>query len=200
MVSVIIGLGNVGPEYVGTRHNVGFDVIKLAAKRRQLSGSASGNSFVSVLDHAYDDPTVYALPTTLMNRSGQAVVEVLERYGRSLDDVLVVTDDFNLPLGRLRLRQRGSDGGHNGLADIIETLGTDEFARLRVGIGEPPNRDAIVPYVLGRFTPAETGIVSRAIDTAADACILAPQQEIAVLMAHTNRPPASAADAEPEAD
>lgn len=174
-VRLIVGLGNPGEKYARTRHNVGFDVIDALAQRWQVSLSENRK-----FKGAFGEGMAIAgykiallKPTTYMNRSGQAVRAVLDWYKFEPSSVLVVYDDMALPLGRLRIRPSGSAGGHNGMKSIISHLGTQEFPRLRVGIGStdaPHDRDrAVVAHVLGKFAPDEKPIVSTALDWAVEA-------------------------------
>lgn len=167
-MKIVVGLGNPGKQYEGTRHNVGWMVLDRLAERAGSSGRPKPRDAAAVL-HVRRDGRELALvkPSTFMNGSGLAVRKVLARERAPLEDLLVVVDDFALPLGRLRLRGAGSAGGHNGLRSIIGELGTQDFARLRVGIGEP-DRSAI-DHVLSRFTAAERRNLDAVLDAAADA-------------------------------
>ncbi len=148
--ALVVGLGNPGPDYDGTRHNAGFEVVdRLAARLGVALDQEAGFSFVAEA-HAPTDPAdpdaeagvvlALARPLTFMNRSGKAVTALLDRYGLGVDSLLVVYDDLALPIGALRLRGKGSHGGHNGIRDLIQVLGSTEFPRLRVGVGNsfPP--------------------------------------------------------------
>src|SRR5437868_7187901 len=147
-MKVIVGLGNPGPRYAGTRHNVGFDVVDLLAAGAGTSPYRRRFQ-AHVAEFADAAETVLLVkPETFMNLSGASVRQVLDFYKVPAAALLVVCDDFALPLGKLRVRAKGSAGGHNGLRNIQDHLGTDEYARLRVGVGEP-GRDA-VDHVLGR--------------------------------------------------
>ena len=167
---MVVGLGNPGKEYVGTRHNTGFRVIDALAEalgievRRRKFGARFG------LGEFADEKLILLKPWQFMNRSGQAVTTALGFYKLGVNDLLVVTDDIALELGRIRIRAKGSAGGHNGLADIIERLGTNQFARLRVGIGQ--SRDEwTVDYVLDRPTESEKALLDAAIAKARDAVL-----------------------------
>jgi len=169
-VKLIVGLGNPGPEYDRTRHNVGFDVLDRLA-RRWAPGETARSKFHGVLIEALIDSekSILLKPTTYMNRSGLAVAEAARFY--KLDpsnDLLVLVDDVALECGTIRLRADGSAGGHNGLADIEQKLGTREYARLRIGI-DPPGQIPQKDYVLGRFRPEQLERIEPALDTAADA-------------------------------
>jgi peptidyl-tRNA hydrolase, PTH1 family len=167
-VKIVVGLGNPGKQYGETRHNVGWMVLDRLADRGGRAGRGrERDAAASVRVHVEGLDLLLVKPTTYMNLSGLAVRKVLARERVKLEDVLVVVDDFALPLGKLRLRERGSAGGHNGLRSIIAEMGTQEFARLRVGIGEP-SRDA-TDHVLSRFDAAERALLAEVIDAAADA-------------------------------
>jgi len=167
-LKVVVGLGNPGKQYAATRHNVGWMVLDKLADRAGWTGRARARDAAATVYGNYNGLDVMLVkPTTFMNLSGIAVRKVLARQRAPLSDVLVVVDDFALPLGRLRLRGEGSAGGHNGLRSIIGEMGSQQFARLRVGIGEP-SRTA-VDHVLSRFDAAEKAVLAQVVDAAADA-------------------------------
>ncbi|MEY4635976.1 MAG: hypothetical protein RJA55_1774 [Acidobacteriota bacterium] len=169
-MKLIVGLGNPGPEYRDTRHNVGFLVADELARRWRLS-DAWREKFeaLHVRTTVADEAVIVAKPLTFMNLSGQAVAGLAGFYKIDPADVLVVTDDVALPLGRLRARPEGSAGGHNGLKSIIQHLGTQAFPRVRVGVGRGDDRRDLADYVLGRFEAGERDTVSAAVLRAADA-------------------------------
>ncbi|RMH20927.1 MAG: aminoacyl-tRNA hydrolase [Acidobacteria bacterium] len=167
--ALVCGLGNPGARYRDTRHNVGFRVIEELARRcgvelgERLCGARVGRSGRLVL----------AQPRTYMNRSGHAVRCLVESLEIAPQRVLIVYDEVHLPLGRLRLRRRGSPAGHRGMASVLESLGTDEVPRLRVGIaGEdlPAPGEELVDYVLSPFSAAEEDVIAAAVERAAEAC------------------------------
>ncbi len=167
-LKIVVGLGNPGRQYEQTRHNVGWMVLDRLAERAGWTGRARSRDAAAVVYGRYRGLDVMLVkPTTYMNLSGVAVKKVLARERAPLDDLLIVVDDFALPLGRLRIREQGSAGTHNGLRSIIGELGSQKFARLRVGIGEP-SRTA-KNHVLSRFTPDESRVLDEVIDAAADA-------------------------------
>ncbi len=145
-IKAVIGLGNPGQRYEGTRHNLGFEVVGRLAGEAGFS-AGKGNYFLGrkIIDSL---EIVLLKPTTYMNRSGLAVLELVESFGLTPPEMLVVADDFNLPLGRIRLRKGGTDGGHRGLASIIYHLGSDDFPRIRMGIGPAPEGMAAEEFVL----------------------------------------------------
>ncbi|WP_198948748.1 aminoacyl-tRNA hydrolase [Rubrivirga sp. SAORIC476] len=190
---LIVGLGNPGPDYVGTRHNAGFMVVDRLAERlgADLSTEAAHAFVGEVTVPAEGDAEAVVLalakPLTFMNRSARAVTALLDRYGLDVDDLLIVYDDLALPVGGLRLRGKGSHGGHNGIRDLIQTLGSTEFPRLRVGVGNsfPPGRQ--VDFVLSPFDDAEEEAVSAALDDAADAALTFARDGLTAAMNRHNR-------------
>jgi peptidyl-tRNA hydrolase, PTH1 family len=169
-MKLVVGLGNPGSEYRDTRHNVGFLVVDEIARRWRLSDAWREKfSALHVRTTVADEAVIIAKPLTFMNLSGQAVAGLAAFYKIEPADVLVVTDDVALPLGRLRARPEGGAGGHNGLKSIIQHLGTQAFPRLRVGVGRGDDRRDLVDHVLGRFDAGERDTVSAAVLRAADA-------------------------------
>lgn len=166
-MKVIVGLGNPGTKYAATRHNVGFNVIDVLARRCDVALNAEKFHGWFARASIGEHDVVLLKPTAFMNRSGQAVLAAGRFYRIEMSDLLVVYDDMALPLGKLRLRASGSAGGHNGVQDVVDRLGTDDFARLRVGI-DPPRGDP-VSYVLTRFSADEAARMKAACELAADA-------------------------------
>jgi peptidyl-tRNA hydrolase, PTH1 family len=165
---IVVGLGNPGSRYADTRHNVGWMVLDRLADRAGISGHQKARDGAAVVRGRFGElDLVLVKPTTYMNLSGLAVRKVLARERAPMSDLLVVVDDLALPLGRLRVREEGSAGGHNGLRSIIGEMGTQRFARLRVGIGEPARGS--VDHVLSRFAPGERAVLEEALDAAVDA-------------------------------
>ncbi len=185
----VFGLGNPGEDYADTRHNVGFMVVDTIARRlhgryRRLPGRLVCRRELA------GRPLVLVKPMLWMNQSGIPVRSQLESEP---DDFLVVCDDIALPFGRLRIRTRGSDGGHKGLGSIIQQLGTTSFPRLRVGVGSPPPEADAVDWVLGEFPPEQRSALPELLDRAADACITVVTCGIATAMNRYNPPPATGA-------
>ncbi len=164
-IRLVAGLGNPGPEYAGTRHNVGFAALDFVAQREGVTFERQAKWNAAVAKTA---GTVLLKPLTFMNRSGQPIAAVADFYKIAPAEVLVVLDDFALPLGRLRLRQSGRAGGHNGLESVIFHLATEEIPRLRLGIGAAPDRGS-VDYVLSPFFDEEKESVAAMVKRAADA-------------------------------
>jgi peptidyl-tRNA hydrolase, PTH1 family len=167
-MKLIVGLGNPGRKYETTRHNVGFDVLEVVA-RRCAAEPAKEKFHGRLVDTTIADERALLLwPHTLMNRSGQSVLAAVDFYQLPSSDLLVVCDDFNLPLGTLRFRSQGTYGGQKGLQDIIRRLGTDQFSRLRLGIGPVPEAWDPADFVLGRFSSGERPVIEETIERAAD--------------------------------
>jgi PTH1 family peptidyl-tRNA hydrolase len=154
MKYLIVGLGNVGVEYELTRHNIGFLVLDRLADERRADFTLERHAFRAEIK--FKGRTIHCIkPTTFMNASGKAVQYWMQQLGIAKENVLVITDDIALPFGKLRLRPKGSDAGHNGLKDIANTLGTQEYARLRFGIGNDFPKGRQVEYVLGNFPKSQ---------------------------------------------
>ena len=165
----MVGLGNPGKQYAGTRHNVGYEVVRQLIARHATS-SPKAKFQGEVVEVSFQNEKVLLLfPLTFMNLSGGSVLEARDFYKIQNEDLLVICDDLALPVAKLRFRQKGSSGGQKGLADIIQRLGTEEFSRLRIGIGSPqPGRD-VPGYVLGKFPKEEQVEIEIGIQSAADA-------------------------------
>ncbi len=186
MTSIIVGLGNVGDRYVGTRHNVGFEIVGLVARELNAREQPAERLYHWATADSEHGRLVLAWPTTFMNRSGFAVSDILQRFPAAADEILVVTDDFNLPLGRIRIRPGGSDGGQKGLRSVAQAIETEGFPRLRVGIGPLPTDADPVHFVLSAFTPPELEIVQKTVAVAAKAVIFATRHPISEVMAQFN--------------
>ncbi len=163
---IVLGIGNIGSKYDGTRHNIGFDVIDELVQKSSHSIRNFKYGIVSEFSLG-GIPTAFLKPNTFVNLSGLAAEKVLGFYNLSVQDMLVVVDDFHLPLGTIRYRGKGSAGGHNGLKSLIETIGSD-FARLRFGVGPLPDGVSVVDYVLGLFTNDEKPLYAESIQRAAE--------------------------------
>ncbi|MGE5138144.1 MAG: aminoacyl-tRNA hydrolase [Rudaea sp.] len=162
---LIVGLGNPGVGLAGSRHNAGFMVVERFAEGHGISFSRRRFSALLGEGAVRESRLLLAKPQTYMNLSGKAVSKLVSFFRVPVHDIIVVYDDLDLPLGRIRLRARGSAGGHHGMESIISTLGTSDFARLRVGIGRPGTKEDI-DHVLGRFSSAEQQELDEAIDRA----------------------------------
>ena len=169
---LVVGLGNPGPKYEWTRHNVGFLVIDQLADRENLPVQRLKHKALTNTALIGGKPVLLMKPTTYMNLSGEAVGEAARFYKIPPDRVLVISDDVSLPQGKLRVRRSGSAGGHNGLKNIIAHLGTDQFPRIRVGVGAPQHPEhEMVDWVIGGFSPAERKVVDEAVGRAVDAAL-----------------------------
>ena len=165
MKYLIACLGNIGAEYDNTRHNIGFMIADHMAKESEQQFTTNRLAQTTLIKHK-GRSLIVIKPTTYMNLSGKAIQYWLKNENIPIENLLVVVDDIALPTATLRMKKKGSDAGHNGLIHIIETLGTNEYARLRFGIGDNFSRGRQVDYVLGKFTPSEMDLVEPKIDTA----------------------------------
>lgn len=170
MLKLFVGLGNPGKEYEQTRHNVGFMVIDELAKRWNISFQAAKFNGMIASKIISGEKVILCKPLTYMNLSGECVRPLMDYYRIDVNDVVVIYDDLDLPVGKIRLRMKGSAGGHNGIKSLIHHLGTQEFKRIRIGIGRPANGEKVIDYVLGRFCEEESGAIMEAILRSADAC------------------------------
>ncbi|WP_412070008.1 aminoacyl-tRNA hydrolase [Rubrivirga sp. IMCC43871] len=193
---LVVGLGNPGPDYVGTRHNAGFMVVDRLAERLGVGLDAeAARAFVAEAQLPPDPETpqapapvvAVARPLTWMNRSGEAVGALLDRYGLSPAEMLLVYDDLALPLGALRIRGQGSHGGHNGIRSVIEALGSTEFPRLRVGVGNSFPSGGQVDFVLSPFDDDERDALDAALEAAADASLTFARHGLDAAMNRHNR-------------
>lgn len=183
---LIVGLGNPGPEYASTRHNVGFMVADRVAERARVDARKGRDEALSGWGRWRGHDIGIAKPQTYMNRSGLSVEAMVRRWKLDLDDLLVVVDDVHIPLGTLRIRPGGGTGGHNGLQDISDWLDSDEFPRLRFGIGGEFEKGGQSDYVLSPFDPSEEEVVRAAVDRAADACLAFVTDGVQVAMNRFN--------------
>ena len=184
---LIVGLGNPGRKYQDTRHNIGFDIVDEVARRHRTEWEAAPRGVEALVARWRLADTVLAKPLTFMNLSGQAVVGLLQFYKVDRGELLVVVDDVNIELARLRARARGSAGGHNGLKSIIGSLGSDEFARLRVGVGRGDDRRGLADHVLAKFDADERAIVAETVGRSADAVELFVAEGMGPVMNRYNR-------------
>jgi PTH1 family peptidyl-tRNA hydrolase len=185
-MKLIVGLGNPGRRYEGTRHNVGYVVLAQLGRRFGTSSPKvrfSGECMEADLE---GQKALLLSPTTYMNLSGTSVLAVMDFYKLPLEELLVICDDLSLPLGKLRFRARGASGGHKGLEDIIRRLGTEEFSRLRIGIGSPPEGWDASDYVLARFTESEQAEMEKAIERAVEGVLVWAREGIEASMNRYN--------------
>ena len=168
-MKLIVGLGNPGKEYADTRHNIGFRCINRFARQHNISIEKRWCRARIGLGRVGEEDLILAKPQTFMNRSGESVAMLVKKEAISTENILVIYDDLDLPLGKMRFRHAGGSAGHKGIESVIACLGSEKFPRLKMGIGRPMGDHDVVPYVLGRFAPSEKEIAEQMIQTAADA-------------------------------
>ena len=183
---LIVGLGNPGLKYRGTRHNMGFRCVDLMSKMWSIPIKERRSKAVLGCGVYAGQEVVLAKPRTFMNDSGQGVSYLLTRFAADVDHLLVIYDDMALPLGRLRFRPSGSDGGHKGVESIISFLRTQTIPRMRLGIGTPPEGQDPVDFVLGEFSKEESVVVDRAVETVVQAVECWLEEDIDVAMNRFN--------------
>jgi peptidyl-tRNA hydrolase, PTH1 family len=187
-MKLIVGLGNPGAEYERTRHNVGWQAVDAFARKFRIAVTKHEKNALTGAGRVAGGAVTVAKPLTYMNLSGDAVKLLVNAYLESPDDLIVVYDDIDLPLGKLRILPKGGPGTHNGMRSIVDALQTEQFARLRIGIGaagQGPLRD----YVLDEFTPDEQPVVDRAVERAVDALVLFARGDLKRAMNEFNRDP-----------
>ncbi len=183
---IFFGIGNPGRRYENTRHNAGFAAVEWFARKALSRTSCSRASWSAVICKRDDVSFALVKPKTYVNQCGEALVDCMKVFKCPLSACVVIVDDYHLPLGKLRIRPGGSDGGHNGLKSIIERVGTD-FARLRIGIGPLPDSSDIVGFVLGRFSADETAVLHAVLEKAEEAMMFYARQGIDAAMNAYNR-------------
>ncbi len=187
---LIAGLGNPDKKYARTRHNIGFEAIEFL--KDQIGAGVEKNKFHSMIMQGKigGEPCILCRPLTYMNQSGIAIREIADFYKIAPEDIIVIYDDVALPIGALRVRANGSAGGHNGMKSIIAHLGTQDFPRIRIGVGEKPAQWDLADYVLGQFTDEELPAMREACDKAGKAVQLIVKQGVATAMNRYNQKPA----------
>lgn len=181
-MQIIVGLGNPGDRHRCSRHNLGFRCVDFISRRWEIPFSERRAKAILARGRRHGQEVVLVKPRTFMNNSGEGVAYLIDRFGVRPSDLLIIYDDLELALGRIRIRTQGTGGTHNGMRSIISALETQEIPRLRVGIGHPPLGQETIPYVLGRFTEDEADPVSRSVGMAADAvdCLLEENIDVAM--------------------
>lgn len=185
-MKLIIGLGNIGKEYENTRHNAGFMAIDRLADKLEMSFNQEKFSAYFAKKKINQEDVILLKPTTFMNNSGIALRQCMDFYKIDPEDILVLYDDMDMPVGKLRLRQKGSAGGHNGIKSIISHIGTQEFDRIRIGIG----KDKMIPvvdWVLGKFTPQQMEELNTALDQASQAAFFSISHSFSDTMNRYNK-------------
>ena len=185
MKHLIVGLGNIGPEYEGTRHNIGFRILDALAKASNISFQDRRYGFVAHM-RVKNQELVLLKPSTYMNLSGNAVRYWMQQEKIPLENILILVDDLSLPVGTIRMRQGGSDAGHNGLKHIAQMLGTQSYNRLKFGIGNEFQRGGQIDFVLGKFSPEDEKIVDERALVACDAIRAYALSGMAFAMNHYN--------------
>jgi PTH1 family peptidyl-tRNA hydrolase len=196
-VKLVVGLGNPGARFHDTRHNLGFAAVDEVSRRHGVGEWESAPQGIDALVTNWRAASTRLVkPLTYMNLSGNAIVRLVQFYKVEIPDVLVVVDDVNLEIGRVRARRAGSAGGHNGLKSVIAQLGTDEFSRLRIGVGRGDARRDLADHVTGRIDPAERPVIDDAIGRAADAVETFITEGIVAVMNRFNRKDDKASESE----
>ena len=167
-MKAILGIGNIGERYQLTKHNVGFLIVESLADKLKNPISNIEKHFLYCKGEINEEEYLLVKPTTYVNKSGDAAFYIFDKYKLNIDELLVVTDDVNLDFGKIRIRQGGGDGGHNGIASVIEGLNDNRFARLRFGIGNEFEKGEMADYVLSEFTPEELKQIKVKIDYCTD--------------------------------
>lgn len=187
-VYIIVGLGNPGKEYQNTRHNIGFDVIDRLAEQENIGVLEKKHKAIIGKGYVEGQKCILAKPQTFMNLSGESVRQLTDYYKADETwELIVISDDISLEAGQLRIRKKGSAGGHNGLKSIIGQLGTDSFIRIKMGVGEKPRGYDLADYVLGHFTSQERCLMNEAADRAAQAIRMIITQDADAAMNRFNR-------------
>lgn len=184
---LIAGLGNPTREYEKTRHNVGFEAIDILADKAGTTVAEKKHKALYGKGFLGGQKVILAKPQTYMNLSGESIREIADFYKIEPENIIILCDDINLPEGQLRIRLKGSAGGHNGLKNIISHLGTQEFPRIRIGVGEKPRGMDLADYVLGRFPKEQQALMEQAYHDAADAACMMIEEGADAAMNHFNR-------------
>ena len=166
---LIVGLGNPTKQYEGTRHNVGFETIDRIAAENQIRVEEKKHKALYGSGYIEGEKVILAKPQTFMNLSGESVRELSDYYKIPAENIIVIYDDISLDVGKLRIRAKGSAGGHNGIKNIIAHLGTQEFTRIKIGVGEKPAKMDLADYVLGHFSKEEQPVIRESADRAREA-------------------------------
>ncbi len=186
-MKLIAGLGNPGKQYEDTRHNVGFKVIDKLCEKWGLTLNKTKFNGLYAKEMINGKKVILLKPLTYMNLSGEAISPLMDYYKIPAENLLVIYDELDLPVGKIRLRFKGSAGGHNGLKSIIKHIGTEEFKRIRIGISRPPEGRSVVDHVLGKFTQEEQPVINEMIEKSADAAAMWLEKPFLEVMNMYNR-------------
>jgi PTH1 family peptidyl-tRNA hydrolase len=185
-VKLIVGLGNPGKKYEATKHNVGFHVIDKLANSLNISLNQERSKGLFGFETINGEKVFLLKPLTYMNLSGEAVRPLMDFYKINLEDVVIVYDDLDIPPGKIRLREKGGHGGHNGIKSLLAHLGSEQFKRIRIGVGRPEPGDAVTNYVLSTFSGTEKIEIEESIEQAAKACEYWLTKDFLNVMNHFN--------------
>ena len=183
---LIAGLGNPGTEYAATRHNIGFDMVTYLGDQYHIPLRSRENKAIVGKGVIGGQKVMLAQPQTFMNLSGESIRALLDYYKTDREKLVIIYDDISLPVGQVRVRPKGSAGGHNGIKNIIQHLGTEEFARIRIGVGAKPEGGDLVKHVLGRFSREEDGMIRDVFALAEEALLAMLNEDVAAAMNRVN--------------
>lgn len=183
---LIAGLGNPGTEYAATRHNIGFDMVTYLGDQYHIPLRSRENKAIVGKGVIGGQKVMLAQPQTFMNLSGESIRALLDYYKTDREKLVIIYDDISLPVGQVRVRPKGSAGGHNGIKNIIQHLGTEEFARIRIGVGAKPEGGDLVKHVLGRFSREEDGMIRDVFALAEEALLTIMNEDVAAAMNRVN--------------
>ncbi len=183
---LIVGLGNPGTDYAATRHNIGFDMVTYLSDQYNIPLRSRENKAIVGKGMIGGQKVMLAQPQTFMNLSGESVRAMLDYYKLDVDELIIIYDDISLPVGQIRVRPKGSAGGHNGIKSIIQHLRTEEFARIRIGVGAKPEGGDLVKHVLGRFSRAEDAMIRDVFSLAEEALLAMLEEDVASAMNRVN--------------
>ncbi len=183
---LIAGLGNPGTEYAATRHNIGFDMVTYLGDEYHIPLRSRENKAIVGKGIIGGQKVMLAQPQTFMNLSGESIRALLDYYKTGREKLIVIYDDISLPVGQVRVRPKGSAGGHNGIKNIIQHLGTEEFTRIRIGVGAKPEGGDLVRHVLGRFSIEEDGMIREVFALAEEALLAVLGEDVAAAMNRVN--------------
>lgn len=183
---LIVGLGNPGTDYAATRHNIGFDMVTYLSDQYNIPLRSRENKAIVGKGMIGGQKVMLAQPQTFMNLSGESVRALLDYYKIDIEELIIIYDDISLPVGQIRVRPKGSAGGHNGIKNIIQHLRTEEFARIKIGVGAKPEGGDLVKHVLGRFSREEDGMIRDVFALAEEALIAMLDEDVASAMNRVN--------------